>query len=458
MINVHRAFCSHFIALIVFLSVAYANRAEFCINPQEQTANTLIPVHVQLSGQYKDWFALSAFGEGGYHYWRGNGTIGVALRTSSFVKFSAEYLAQNLGFNFLSGTTRKWVHQITGGVAYRHALNLCGLPLIEASGYCAHSFSRRLTPKFCSGTGQFSVRTLTGASAAGGELGMTLVPWCTSTLLLHANADWIQFNQGASKHHFGLGGTIDYAQQIVPDVVELRAHAEWRNLFFYYRGAVNIAPESSVQIGGWADYTVGRHSLPNVFTTGMQISFDLGTSACPKMKKQEKEGLLAHSSMEFLDDENEDEPMSETDPSATGSWVCCWSPCSSRLLNFVKGSAARMPVVFARPSSLPDCQIPQAGSPFTQLFSNSSNVFSSPSCINISSAFIGSNLSYTIIDVETITMNRTPTFSINGPCLTWSGTVSATSFFLSGSYVLIIEASNACGSIRNQVRLDFIAP
>lgn len=76
---------------------------------------------------------------------RANITAGFAITPNQQIKATYEYLAQDLDFNFTTGTTREWVDQNAFGAAYQYLLRNEILHSIELSGYTVRANSKNLS-------------------------------------------------------------------------------------------------------------------------------------------------------------------------------------------------------------------------------------------------------------------------------------------------------------------------
>ena len=88
--------------------------------------------------------AVALKASAGQNELRGNGTIGFALSPKQQIKFTYEYLTQNLPFDYAAGTVNEWVSQNAYGAAYRYMLGNSILQGVELSGSYTKANSKDL--------------------------------------------------------------------------------------------------------------------------------------------------------------------------------------------------------------------------------------------------------------------------------------------------------------------------
>jgi hypothetical protein len=298
------------------------------------TQNFLGPIGgLQLDGQFvKDRVSGAFLGEGGNRYARVNGTLGWEIDKLAYMKFSTDYLVEKLKYRFSTGSTSKSMQQVIGGFGVGTALDACWLPFLEITGYYGYSFNRSLSEK------RNLERWITGASAAGGKFGLTLVPWYTLKVVLEANYDWVKFNwtHQSLQHTSGFGGSAAFVQQLYPDYLFVEGRVEFRRPFYFYQASLTAAPTEDIRFGVYANYTDGKISIPNAAALGITLSVDFG-GRCrswggSSKKKTPYEAMMNNE--EFREKEEE-----------AG---CCYTPCLTNLYSFTMNPVVKMPLVLSR--------------------------------------------------------------------------------------------------------------
>ena len=250
----------------------------------------------QIKGSYDfDLGTITALFEGGPRQLRNNFTLGFCLSNTgrTGVKITTEHLMQDLKFNFFTGAERKWVHQVAGGVGFKHVLeqenSMLFLKSCQLDGYYAHSWGRNLEEKrilpnkIC-----INKRKIAGSDSWGGSGGVDLqFRKFRSILGLEANYDYVKYNTKNS-HHFsksGIGGGISLLHPF-SDTFDLKAKASFRKPFNNYSGEFNWKPKSisALTAGLFGGYTAGKHRLASSYDIGIKISYLFGMNKMPSQK------------------------------------------------------------------------------------------------------------------------------------------------------------------------------
>ncbi|MCB1067773.1 MAG: hypothetical protein KDK56_06270 [Simkania sp.] len=244
----------------------------------------------QIKGSYDfDLGTITALFEGGPRQLRNNFTLGFCLSNTgrTGVKITTEHLMQDLKFNFFTGSEKKWVHQVAGGVGFKHVFeqedSMLFLKSCQLDGYYAHSWGRNLGEKhippnkIC-----INKRKIAGSDSWGGSGGVDLqFRKIRSILGLEANYDYLKYNTKNS-HHFsksGIGGGISLLHPF-SDTLDLKAKASFRKPFNNYSGEFNWKPKSvpGLTVGLFGGYTAGKHRLASSYDIGIKLSYLFGLS------------------------------------------------------------------------------------------------------------------------------------------------------------------------------------
>ncbi|WP_420421498.1 hypothetical protein [Simkania sp.] len=235
--------------------------------------------------------------EAGFRQVRVNGTLGFALgpQKRDGIKGSIDYLTQDLKFDFLTSSERKWVHQLAGGLAYQHVFNVSILKDLEVGGYYSHSWDRTLENKCVTepselGTVSFrDCRRIAGADAWGLNGGIGLQIFSKTILGLQGNYDHVDYNTKYSPDltKAGFGGTISLFQSLFYNI-DLNLQAAFRKPFNFYSGSLNWSPPQvkGLTVGVFGDHTAGKHRLPSSYDFGISLSYAFG----PKQKTVTQDG------------------------------------------------------------------------------------------------------------------------------------------------------------------------
>ncbi len=173
------------------------------------------------------------------------GTYGYQLMPTQRFKITAEHLAQNFDFTFLTKKeTEQYVGQNLGGLEYEYLLpNPNWLHSIDIGGYVARTENEMFNPIFFNTPS--GVRTdilhLEGGQSKGAAAGINLMPWNNALVNADLNYDALTFNtqNQIAKNDRGFGATLGLTQ-IFTDHFKVNAAASDRAAF------------SQIQLG--ADY------------------------------------------------------------------------------------------------------------------------------------------------------------------------------------------------------------
>lgn len=234
-----------------------------------------------------DYTAYSVLAEAGVKNFRAGGTLGWKLEQNQYLKVSAEYLWQNIKYNFLSGDTEQWVQQGALGAGYLYEFNeYCYQPHLDVNAYLSHAPSKTLGNRFgfvSTGPGATSSfldhRRIAGSNAAGIVPAVSIAPWNGSRAGLGLNYDNVRYDKkyAPNEDAKGLGGTFTFKQLVATDV-ELGLSAAVRQPFNNY--AADVAFANVPFFGKWVldvdgEYTAGKNTLPNTWNIGLSANYAL---------------------------------------------------------------------------------------------------------------------------------------------------------------------------------------
>lgn len=109
---------------------------------------------------------------------RANVTLGHAFHSHQQIKVTYEYLAQNLPFDFASGTVNEWVSQNAFGAAYRYLFNQA-LHSIDLNGYYIHANNKNNLADvtfYQNNDAYLNLRRIAGGTEETVTAGITLAP------------------------------------------------------------------------------------------------------------------------------------------------------------------------------------------------------------------------------------------------------------------------------------------
>ena len=129
--------------------------------------------------KFGNHFAVGLKGSYGPNEHRGNATLGFGITSNQQFKLTYEYLAQNLPFDFTSGTVNEWVNQNAFGGAYRYMFaNNSFLKGIEVSGSYTKANSKELSvAKGYDDSGDVLERRIAGGQQQSGLASVIVTPF-----------------------------------------------------------------------------------------------------------------------------------------------------------------------------------------------------------------------------------------------------------------------------------------
>ncbi len=242
----------------------------------------------QVNGGYDfDIGIVSGLFEAGPKQLRSSTTLGFCLGSNgrTGVKINAEHLMQDLKFNFYTGSQKKWIHQASGGIGFKHVFEKDATPLFVKScqldGYYSYSWSRNLAKK---NIGLYknctNHRRIAGANIWGGSGGTDLQFKKFKTVLgLTVNYDNVKYDIKNSYQvsKSGFGGSISLLHPFAEDF-DLKVQASFRKPFNNYSGEFNWNSKKAPGLvaGVFGGYTSGKHCLASSYDIGVKLSYLFG--------------------------------------------------------------------------------------------------------------------------------------------------------------------------------------
>ncbi|MBN1684121.1 MAG: hypothetical protein JW855_01610, partial [Gammaproteobacteria bacterium] len=201
------------------------------------------------------------------------------------IKFTAEYLAQKLDFNFLSGKSTNWVGQQAYGASYEYLLHNPIARYFSLNAYYADAQNKNLSIKtYQDDTGYYeNLRRIAGAKTYGGSLGITITP--AHSNMLGASLDYdkvdydMRYESSKGQNRSGLGATLNFAQLFSP-YVKVSLLASDRKTYDTYQADLDwllihgLDHDLTFSLNG--SRIIGGGSLPNdtVFGINMMYHWD----------------------------------------------------------------------------------------------------------------------------------------------------------------------------------------
>jgi hypothetical protein len=233
-------------------------------------------------------FAMSLDVEAGKNTRRVNGTFGYLLTPRQRLKLSAEYLTQNLDFDFASGNVRKWIGQDAYGLTYEYLLPKGWLRSFGFNTFYSKSQSENLDPKlYQDGSGGWyeNFRRIAGAVDKHGGLTVNLLPTKLTLLDLELGYDYLKYNKPGEKNS-SLGFKINL-QQLISNRLKLQLLADNLAAYQDYEAEVDfLVPsmlDTRLELGLNGKRILGNHGLQNDTQVGVNVNFRWGLKRTRKI-------------------------------------------------------------------------------------------------------------------------------------------------------------------------------
>lgn len=416
--------------LLVFLFLFSGNIYATQLPNHDKPSTFLGPtLRLTYAGWFTDNAAYSILGEAAGSNFRISGTAGFKFSAVQRLKFTGEYLWQDIAYGFLAGNTKRWVNQGAIGADYQYDFGQYYDVTLDVSAYASHAPSQTLgtvTRTYVrSGiiNSFTNFRRIAGSNAAGISPGIDFVFWEGGNAGIDLNYDNVRYDvkYGHSQQASGFGGTAHIDQQIGDNVVLglsaairrpfnlYQANINWDNLYWYGRWGLGL----------WGEYTAGKETLVSTYNAGLSINYFADRIVCITPTPQNFKG--------------------EVDYKAELPVIA--SPVDQAFLNWVNDPAVYMPQVLAIVDQRSGCS---DGAPPVQTATIPSLAIGTlgPSApIPLAPYFSGSGITYTY--------SVTPALS-GGDIISVDPITGVLSITNEGDgvrvYTVVVTASNNCGS------------
>jgi len=227
------------------------------------------------------FLAASLDVESGKKLRRFNGTFGYLLTSKQRLKFSAEYLTQNLIFDFDSGEVNKWIGQNAYGLTYEYLLPYNFIKSIALNTFYSKAQSKDLSPKIYSDQNDQlyeDFRHIAGGTDTHGGLQLNLLPTRTTSLGLQLSYDDLNYDTKYSDNNNndkGLGYAISL-QQLLTNRLKLQLLASSIQAYQDYQAEIDWLLRSMYdarfELGLNGERIIGKHGLQSDTRVGININ------------------------------------------------------------------------------------------------------------------------------------------------------------------------------------------
>ncbi len=214
---------------------------------------------------------------------RVDGSWGLAFNLHNWLKATAEYLRQDIDFNYSSGDSRDFVGQQAYGLTYQYVLQRSFLNAIFVNAFYSHADSRSLSSKIYMSDAlrYLNLRHIAGGTDRSLNAGVDLLPSRTTLLGLALNYDNLTYDTRyiSDPAQSGIGGTVNLEQLLSPRF-KVQLQASYRQPFQNYTAGlywlVPTAFSNRLQIGLVGSRFIGEHGLHNDSRIGLNFSYQWG--------------------------------------------------------------------------------------------------------------------------------------------------------------------------------------
>jgi hypothetical protein len=228
--------------------------------------------------------------EGGEKLYRVNGTGGYILTPNQWLKFTAEYLTQDINFDFTSGDVNKWIGQGAYGLTYQYLLPYNFFKSIDLNAFYSQAQSKTLDPIFYINANDDlyeNFRHIAGGRDAHGAIGFNLLPTKYTAVTLNFSYDLLRYD---TKYHNPDGTTPNYddfgagitLEQLLGRSLKLDLGANTMPAYNDYTTGISwLVPTKrgiAVELGLTGEYVAGNHGLQNDERIGLNANISWGAS------------------------------------------------------------------------------------------------------------------------------------------------------------------------------------
>lgn len=239
--------------------------------------------------------AVSALLQWGPQTFRANMTYAISLRETDLWKFSAEFLSQKLGYEYVSGRAHRWVSQGAFGATYRLPLQSTYIDFVDMSLSYSSAVSRKLPKKLIHEGSEIEERRIAGSDGISGQASGCMCPWSSARIQGKLFYDYVRYRRRYSGHLIahGLGGGVEF-QQALFRLCTFSLGIDFREPFIYCHAALSspffyFGDTGTFSLFG--EKVQGRRSAPSSSRIGVEIQFAFGSSrkmecsACETVQK-----------------------------------------------------------------------------------------------------------------------------------------------------------------------------
>jgi len=213
---------------------------------------------------------------------RYSATFGHAFNDNQRLKFTAEYLTQNLDFDFTTGKVSEWVGQPAYGLAYQYVLSKGIVNAINLNVAYSKADSKTLSTISDSVLGISDYRRIAGGEDRMASVGVDLLPFDSSLVNLELDYDSLRYNtkydSSNSKDRSGLGATAKL-EQVLTDFLKVKLSASSRKPNQQYQAEIDwlmpALPGNRIEMALVGGHTIGSSGLPNNTNFGLNINYSL---------------------------------------------------------------------------------------------------------------------------------------------------------------------------------------
>jgi len=221
---------------------------------------------------------------------RYSATLGHVLSAQQRIKFTTEYLKQDLNFDFDSGTVDQWVGQWAYGLAYQYIVPKGLVNDINLKLNYSKADSKDLgTIDTLASTGDVissDYRRIAGATDKNVGVGVDLVPTSTSLLGLELDYDSVKYDTKyvTGKNVSGLGGKVSL-EQLINKYLKVKVSASNRKPNNDYEAEldwlVSAKPSSRLEMGvtgGFTSNSTAGSTLASDSRVGLNLNYTMGSN------------------------------------------------------------------------------------------------------------------------------------------------------------------------------------
>ncbi|MBX9732916.1 MAG: hypothetical protein K2X37_02555, partial [Chitinophagaceae bacterium] len=220
--------------------------------------------------------------DGGTRVLRLNGTYGFALNDTNRIKFTTEYLLENLDFSFYTGDTRQWVDQGAIGASYQYLLDNDTFKNLAIGSHYSHAPNKSLSDKtitYSDGSTLTDYRRIAGGDDWNGTAETALHLWPRSLLTVGGDYDRVRYDTEYCTQDGhdaqGFGGHLRL-QQLLKSNTQLEAQSTLSQLVNTYGASLNwmwtSTTKTVLSAGLNSSYTQDHTTERNFWVNGISLN------------------------------------------------------------------------------------------------------------------------------------------------------------------------------------------